>query len=998
VNIKVPHWLASAVAALLLVPILGACSNPPTAAPDDSAPTATVGGLVTQTVTPTSVSPSTPAPTAAVPAPTAAPSPPLPLDLSKVTPKPFDQRMRAELEAYITTLMRRQQVPGASVAVVQDGKVVYQQGFGVRQLGKPNPVTPATLMMIGSTGKSMTTMMMATVLDEGKMRWDTPAISILPTFAVSDSSLTPKITMRHLVCNCTGVQRRDIEMFFPSRPHTAEDMIQKLRTFSFAGTFGEAFQYSNQMVATGGYLAARAASPSPSNLYDDYVAQMQQRVVDPIGMTSTTFSFDKVRADPNRATPHSRRVDNSLVALPLTLEETLAPVAPAGGSWSNVQDLGRYLITQLKEGVAPDGRRVVSANNLKLTWQPQVQAAPNAWYALGWGVGTYKGAHLLNHGGGTSGFTSDLTFLPDANLGIAILSNVQNNTTFIGAVRSRVLELAYGLPMKADASYAQRTAQAQQAIRDQLAQFPPHLDLAAVAPYQGVYTNPELGEVMLALKDEKFVLDTGTFTTELRSAGKGTYLFWDSPLVGLQVKLTQDAARRLGLQLISEEADQSGTYTFTPAPPTAAVPGEVTAWIEEAAHPLNTLSPDQPLDDLAPLKEMVGDAELIGLGEATHGSSEFFSMKHRLVKYLVKEMGFTTVVLETDGPIGLALDEYILNGTGDPKAILDFPWRTQEVLALIEWLRLYNANPQHTHKVHFAGMDVQQITPEMFDSVTRLVAPNHPDLLREIEQQYQGLHAAPGTYETYFGIALETKTRYAAQAQQVVELLKQHQSALEQSTSTEEFSWALHNAQGISQFARMMELFESDPGQGYTYHEQAMAENAGWWHDQVGKTIIWAHNGHVANYTMLQQIYPDKIMGTFLRQRFGEQYVSLGFSFGQGQFNARTRTELGASREITTFTLGAPRPDSTNAVLQGVGLKRYLLDLRPAPEPVQAWLAEPRPFRLATLAVSPDPQEREAQSYTTGLAKDGKQTGSLRQWFDLIIHLDQITAAQRVKS
>ena len=232
----------------------------------------------------------------------------------------------------------------------------------------------------------------------------------------------------------------------------------------------------------------------------------------------------------------------------------------------------------------------------------------------------------------------------------------------------------------------------------------------------------------------------------------------------------------------------------------------------------------------------------------------------------------------------------------------------------------------------------------------------------------------------------------------MVELLKQHQAILEQSASPEEFAWALHNAQGISQSARMMELFESNPGQGFTYHDVAMAENASWWHDQVGKTIIWAHNGHVSYHTMLQQIYPEKVMGTFLRERFGEQYVSLGFSFGQGQFNAQTRTASGVSREITTFSLGAPRPDSSNAVLQGVELERYLLDLRHAPESVQAWLAEPRPFRIVPAAVSPDPQEREAQSYTTGFAKDGKQTGSLRQWFDLIIHLDQITAAQRVKS
>jgi CubicO group peptidase (beta-lactamase class C family) len=107
------------------------------------------------------------------------------IDLGKVPPKPFDAQMQAELEAYITTVMQREEVPGAAVAVVQNGQVVFQQGFGVRELGKPDPVTPETLMMIGSTGKSMTTMMMATVVDEGKMTWDTPAVSILPSPSVT---------------------------------------------------------------------------------------------------------------------------------------------------------------------------------------------------------------------------------------------------------------------------------------------------------------------------------------------------------------------------------------------------------------------------------------------------------------------------------------------------------------------------------------------------------------------------------------------------------------------------------------------------------------------------------------------------------------------------------------------------------------------------------------------------------------------------------------------
>src|SRR6266545_6044653 len=435
-KMKLSRWLAAAGAALLLVPILAACGNAPSASPAAGAPTSA------PVATATGASTSAPAPTAAVPAPTAAPSAPAPIDLTKVAPRPFDQAMQAQLAAYITTVMQREQVPGAAVAIVQDGKVVYEQGFGVRELGKPDPVTPETLMMIGSNGKSMTTMMMASVVDDGKMTWDTPAVDILPSFALSDPKLTSNVTMRQLVCNCTGVERRDIEMFFPNTPRTAEGMIQGLRDFSFAGTFGKSYQYSNQMVASGGYLAARAATAQLSNLYDDYVVQMQRRVFDPIGMASTTFSFDAVQANPNHATPHGQMADLQFVPISLQLEQPLQPIAPAGGSWSNVQDLARYLMTQLNQGVAPDGRRVVSADNLKVTWQPQVQIAPNASYALGWAVTAYKGARLLQHGGGTNGFTSNLAYLPDAGLGIAVLTNAQSNSVPTAAF-VRVLELVY---------------------------------------------------------------------------------------------------------------------------------------------------------------------------------------------------------------------------------------------------------------------------------------------------------------------------------------------------------------------------------------------------------------------------------------------------------------------------------------------------------------------------------------------------------------------------
>jgi len=138
----------------------------------------------------------------------------------------FDDSMRRQLELDVTSLMAKAKVPGASIAIVQNGQIVYEHGFGVRELGKPGRVNPATLMMIGSTGKSMTTMMMAVLIDDGKESWDTPAKEIYPEFAVSDGALNSKLTLRDLVCNCTGIQRHDLEMQFATRPRSAEDVIR----------------------------------------------------------------------------------------------------------------------------------------------------------------------------------------------------------------------------------------------------------------------------------------------------------------------------------------------------------------------------------------------------------------------------------------------------------------------------------------------------------------------------------------------------------------------------------------------------------------------------------------------------------------------------------------------------------------------------------------------------------------------------------------------------
>lgn len=456
-------------------------------------------------------------------------------------PLPLSDELLAELETYIAEKMEQLEVAGASIAIVQGSEIVYLNGFGVRGGESSEPVTPETLMMIGSTTKTMTTMLMGTLVDEGLMAWDTPVTDVLPNFALADPERTQQITMQNLVCACTGVPRQDYELIFNGSQLTAENIVEALAGFQLYTDFGEAFQYSNQMVAVGGYAAVAAAGGEYGNLYQSYVELMGEYIFEPIGMESTTFSFEEVEASGNYALPHTSNAVQEYQAAPIELETWVHSIAPAGGVWSNAADMANYLMTELNEGTAPTGTQVISSENLAYTWQPQVQMSAEASYGLGWISETYKGLPILSHGGNMLGFTSELAFLPEHEIGIVVLSN-QVGSAFNIAVRYRLLELLFGQEAEFDAQLTFVLNQAEESISEGQQELLATVD--AAESLVGIYTNQALGDITLEMRDGKLYLNTGEFETEIRAGeneeGEVYYLFYDAPLAGLTFKPSED--------------------------------------------------------------------------------------------------------------------------------------------------------------------------------------------------------------------------------------------------------------------------------------------------------------------------------------------------------------------------------------------------------------------------------------------------------------------------
>ena len=453
------------------------------------------------------------------------------------------------LEAYIGQVMTDYEIPGMSVAVVHGSEIVYAKGFGVRQMGGTEPVDEHTLMMIGSASKSMTTMMMASLVDDGFFTWDTPVQDIWPDFELSDPALAKKMTMLHMVCNCSGLPFRNQEIAFNSNDVTAEDTMAWLSTAPIVGEFEKDYLYSNQTFASGGYIAALAAGGTYGNLYESYIELMLEKVFDPLGMTDTTLRFEDVFENGNYALPHVATLDYAYMPIDVVYEGWTKPIAPAAAVWSNAVDMGRYLITQMQDGVTPEGTRVISAENLDRTHQPKTKISGTEHYGLGWTIESINRLEVLNHPGGSAGFTTDMVFIPEWQVGIVVMVNellMPQHTTVYPAVRYRLIELILEEEPAYDtfaSNWVERNAQQWSVLRFQTSDS---IDPESVSNVIGSYYNDLLGIVEIRLGDDgKLYFDSGEFFTELRpmKSQANRFMFASGTFIGKSMTIDAENGR-----------------------------------------------------------------------------------------------------------------------------------------------------------------------------------------------------------------------------------------------------------------------------------------------------------------------------------------------------------------------------------------------------------------------------------------------------------------------
>jgi len=364
----------------------------------------------------------------------------------------------------------------------------------------------------------------------------------------------------------------------------------------------------------------------------------------------------------------------------------------------------------------------------------------------------------------------------------------------------------------------------------------------------------------------------------------------------------------------------------------AQVPEEVIAWLKANAIPLAAVAPGSPFHDLAPLRPMLSKARVVSLGESTHGTREFFQLKHRLIEYCVSELGFTIIAFEANYGSMLAVTDYVMNGKGDIADVIapavGFEiYDTEEVLALIEWVRGWNLT--HTRKVQVHGLDMQS-SPAAALHLLAYLERVAPTLATDSERILAPL-ASQFTFGTLRSLPASTRDRVSAQIRRVINAFETERATWIACGGETEWHLARQCAVVLEQFMRVV-MIEKEID-AFPVRDRAMANTVAALLEAGGsdaKALLWAHNGHVkrsANYELPEGLFETPTMGSFLHTTLGAEHVTIGFAFNQGSY----RVQVDRFGNMGSRLLGPAPAGYVDAILASTGIPLLALDLTRVP-------------------------------------------------------------------
>ncbi len=453
------------------------------------------------------------------------------------------------LDDYVNRVLSEFEVPGISVGIVKDGKVILAKGYGVKHQAKPDPVDENTLFNIASNSKAFTATALAMLVEEGKLKWEDPVINYLPYLKFSDDYVTSHLTVRDLLVHHSGLPAYANDfLLFPPSTFSRKELLMKLKDVPLRYDFRSVYAYDNILyVAAGEVVEAVSGIP-----WEDFV---KTRIFDRVGMKNSISKYSTLKDQPNVAYAHAKR-NGQLEVRERYFETNIGDNGnPAGGIASSAADMSRWLITQLDSGRTPDGFQIFKPAATEELWkvvrQMPISKEPE-WlkpnqknfygYALGFRTYDYRGVKVVGHGGLLTGFVSQIAMVPDERLGIVVLTNQLSSGAY-WAIINHVLDYYLdnesfdwiaGYKKELDRSSArQDSARAKEKPVEPDPQWKRSLPLSS---YAGAYRDQLLGRGVISLREDSTLrID---FTKSPQYSGQLRYFHGD------QFRLVYDNADR----------------------------------------------------------------------------------------------------------------------------------------------------------------------------------------------------------------------------------------------------------------------------------------------------------------------------------------------------------------------------------------------------------------------------------------------------------------------
>jgi CubicO group peptidase (beta-lactamase class C family) len=433
---------------------------------------------------------------------------------ASVAPAPQAASAPANLDAYVSSVMKTFEVPGISLAIVKDGKVIVAKGYGVRKMGAPGAVDARTMFGIASNTKVFTAVALALLVEDGKIGWDVPVVTYLPWFGMSDPYVSREMTVRDLLVHRSGLGLGAGDLlWWPESTYTRREVAERLRHLPLATSFRSAYAYDNVLYLVAGEVIQAISGQS----WEEFVGA---RILKKVGMSGSTLRYADAARGSNVAAPHAP-VDGRVGPVKAFDSDN---TNPAGGIVSNAEDMAKWMNVLLAKGLLPDGSRLFSERTYRqLTtlvtpmnvpqFPPELSALqPNfVGYALGLNVTDFRGRKVVMHTGGLPGYVSQVFWVPDISLGVTVLTNQESSAAF-SAIAYMVVDHYLSAPawdwLAMYRRIVERQAAAAAAVEEKSATSRdaasrPSLPLAR---YAATYTDAWYGDIAIEASGDKLTM------------------------------------------------------------------------------------------------------------------------------------------------------------------------------------------------------------------------------------------------------------------------------------------------------------------------------------------------------------------------------------------------------------------------------------------------------------------------------------------------------------